>query len=252
MNEKLKLVRNLLEKRSAREKEKLFVVEGPHLIEEAGDRVKYIVHSENLPLAKAYENKGTLRYKVSRERFAELSDVENHQGIMAVVKKCDYQLGDVLKGNKTLIVFCIGVQDPGNLGTIIRSADAFGASGVLLSKGTVDLYNPKVIRSTMGSLFHLPVITIEDEEETIEHLKQKGVKIIATASEAINEVCCVNLKGPLAVLVGNEAAGLPVKTIKLADEAVRIPMSGKAESLNAGMAASIVLYEIIRQKEHGR
>jgi len=252
MNEKLKLVRNLLEKRSARKKEKCFVVEGPHLVEEAGDRVKFVVYSETLPVVKELEKKNVPCYKVSRQQFEELSGVETPQGILAVVREFEYQFRDVLKADKTLIIYCLGVQDPGNLGTIIRSADAFGASGIILSKGTVDLYNPKVVRSTMGSLFHLPIITVEDEKETIEHLKQKGVKIIATAVDAKRIVNDVDLKGPIAVLVGNEGAGLPEDVVKLADETVKIPMPGEAESLNVGVSTAIFLYEALRQKSHGR
>jgi TrmH family RNA methyltransferase len=243
----LKLVRNLLEKRSARRKEGRFVVEGPHLVEEAGDKVECAVFCEYLPIVKKLEEKGVPTYKVSHQQFEELSGVETPQGVLAVVREFEYQFRDVLKADKTLIVFCVGVQDPGNLGTIIRSADAFGASGVILSKGTVDLYNPKVVRSTMGSLFHLPIITVEDDQETIEHLKQKGVKIIATAVDAKRVVSTADLKGPVAVLVGNEGAGLPGEIVKLADEVVKIPMPGKAESLNVGVSTAILLYEILRQ-----
>lgn len=244
----LKLVRNLLEKRSARRKEGRFVVEGPHLVEEAGDKVECVVFCENLPVVKALEEKGVPTYKVSHQQFEELSDVETPQGVLAVVKEFEYQFRDVLKADKTLVVFCVGVQDPGNLGTIIRCADAFGCSGVILSKGTVDLYNPKVVRATMGSLFHLPIITVEDERETIEHLKQKNVKITATSAAGEKSCFEVNLKGPTAILVGNEGAGLPEEVIKLADERVKIPMPGSAESLNVGMSTAIILYEVIRQR----
>lgn len=248
MQAKIKLVRNLLEKRSARRKEKCFVVEGPHLVEEAGERIKFIVYSENLPTVKQLEAKGIPAHKISRQQFAELSGVETPQGILAVVREFEYQFRDVLKGDKSLIVFCIGVQDPGNLGTIIRSADAFGASGVILSKGTVDLYNPKVVRSTMGSIFHLPIFITDDEKETIELLKRKNVKIIATDTAAKKDCFAVDLKGPVAVLVGNEGAGLPEDIIKLADETVKIPMPGKAESLNVGVSTAIILYEVLRQR----
>jgi TrmH family RNA methyltransferase len=262
---KLKLVRNLLEKPSARRKEKCFVVEGPHLVEEAQERIKFIVYSENLPVIKKLEAKSVPAYKVSRQQFAELSGVETPQGILGVVKEFAYQLRDVLtpsvprlrsghlplnKGEireGVVIVFCVGVQDPGNLGTIIRSADAFGASGVVLSKGTVDLYNPKVVRSTMGSLFHLPIITINEARETIEHLKQKGVKIIATGASAELDCFAADLKTPLAILVGNEGGGLPEEVMRMADAQVKIPMPGSAESLNVGVSTAVILYETLRQ-----
>ncbi len=159
MKEKLRLVQNLLEKRRARHKEHRFVVEGPHLVEEAGELIDFIIYSERLPILEKLKQNGVDCCKVSREQFADISEVETPQGILAVVKEKRFELRDVLNG---LVVFCIGVQDPGNLGTIIRTADAVGASGVILSRGTVDLYNSKVIRSTMGSLFHLPIAHADD------------------------------------------------------------------------------------------
>ena len=248
MNEKLRLVRTLLEKRNARSKEQRFVVEGPHLIEEAGDKINFIVYCEKLPVVEKLEEEGVPSYKVSKEQFAELSDVETPQGVLGVVRQFDYQFRDLIKEDKTLIVFCVGVQDPGNLGTIIRSADAFGASGVILSKGTVDLYNPKVVRSTMGAIFHLPIFLTEDDKETIKHLKQKNVKIFATDASAKKDCFAADLKGAAAVLVGNEGAGLPEDIIDLADEIIKIPMPGKAESLNVGVSTAIVLYEALRQR----
>ena len=248
MKEKLKLVKNLLEKRSARRKEGRFVIEGPHLVEEAGDKVNFLIYSENLPVVKKLEAEGVPAYKVSKKEFAGLSGVEAPQGVLGVVRLFSYQLDDLLKGDKTLIVYCAGIQDPGNLGTIIRSADALGATGVILSKGTVDLYNPKVVRSTMGSLFHLPLVLVEDDEETIKQLKRKNVKIIATDALAKKDCVGTDLKGAVALLVGNEGAGLPAELSGLADEMVRIPMPGKAESLNVGVAAAVVLYEVNRQR----
>jgi TrmH family RNA methyltransferase len=255
MKEKIKLVKNLLEKRSARRKEGLFVVEGPHLVEEAirsGAKIKFVVSTHPQREIEEIEV-----IKVSREQFAELSEVRSPQGILAVVKMPECKLGDLLgrAGIKPaptfgcpLIVYCLGVQDPGNLGTIIRSADAFGASGVILSKGTVDLYNPKVVRSTMGSLFHLPIVITEDDQATINYLKENKVKLLATEMKTKQAVNSVDLKGPVTVLVGNEGAGLSEEILKQADETVSIPMAGQAESLNVGMATTVVLYEALRQR----
>ncbi|MBN3033779.1 MAG: RNA methyltransferase [Candidatus Saganbacteria bacterium] len=244
----LKLVRNLLDKRSARRKEGRFVVEGPHLVEEAGDRIECLLYSEHLPEVKKLEEKGVPSYKISRRQFEEFSGVETPQGVLGVARQFEYQFREVLRADKTLVVFCLGVQDPGNLGTIIRSADAFGATGVILSKGTVDLYNPKVVRSTMGSLFHLPIVMTEDEEETIKYLKEHKVKIVAADGSARQDISVTDLKGAVAIMIGNEGAGLAKEVKKLADEKARIPMAGKAESLNVGIAASVLLYEALRQR----
>jgi TrmH family RNA methyltransferase len=245
MKEKIRLVRNLLEKRRARRKEQRFVVEGPHLVEEAGDLIDFVIYSEELPIVAKLRGKGIDCYKISRKQFAEISEVETPQGILAVVREQQFGLRDVLGG---LIVFCIGVQDPGNLGTIIRTADAVAASGVVLSRGTVDLYNSKVIRSTMGSLFHLPIVHVDDVPETIEYLKSRKTRVVATDIEAEKNYFAVDYKGSTSVLIGNEGAGLPEEIINLSDEVVKIPMPGKAESLNVGVSTAVVLYEALRQR----
>jgi TrmH family RNA methyltransferase len=247
MKDKLKLVKNLQEKRNYRRKEGLFVVEGPHLVEEAGERVKFFFYYENLPIVAQLEEQGSIGYKLSRKQFEEISQVETPQGILAVVRGLECSLTDLLKGKETRIVFCVGVQDPGNLGTIIRSADALGASGVILSKGTVDLYNPKVIRATQGSIFHLPIALAEDDLETIGKLKRENVKIIGTAASGPTNVFAADLSGPVAILVGNEGTGLPAEIMGRSDVLARVPIAGKAESLNVGIAAAILLYEIMRQ-----
>lgn len=252
MKEKLRLVQNLLEKRRARHKEHRFVVEGPHLVEESGDLIDFVIYSERLPILEKLKQKGIDCSKVSHEQFADISEVETPQGILAVVREHEFGLRDVLKSSNPLVVFCAGVQDPGNLGTIIRTADAVGASGVIVSRGTVDLYNGKVIRSTMGSLFHLPITHVDDVQETIEYLKGRKIRIVATDARAEKEYFSADLKGPTAILVGNEGAGLAEEIVKSADEAVKIPMPGKAESLNVGISTAVVLYEALRQRTHGR
>ncbi|MFA6548550.1 MAG: RNA methyltransferase [Candidatus Margulisiibacteriota bacterium] len=264
MKEKLKLIKNLLEKRSARRKEGLFVVEGPHLVAEAADQIKFILYAENLPLIKELEAKNILCFKVSKEEFSEISEVEAPQWVLAVVKMREYTLEDLVtpsvsalprhlplsKGERRegVIVFCHEIQDPGNLGTIIRTADAAGASGIILSKGTVDLYNSKTIRSTMGSLFHLPIVEVEDVEETLALLKNKNIKSIAASLSAQKNYFEVDYKGGVVLVVGNEGAGLSTEIIKLCDETVKIPMPGKAESLNVGISTAVILYEALRQR----
>jgi len=238
---------NLLEKKKAREKEKRFVVEGEHLVYEAAEDIIYVLYSAELPAAAWAKKKGIPAYKVSKKVFELLTSVETPQGVLAVVKKPEYSLNDVLANANPLIVLCVGIQDPGNLGTIIRSADAVSAAGVLLSKGTVDLYNQKVIRSTMGSLFHLPVVEAGEVKEIIKEFKDKGIKLVAADAEGKNYWQSV-LSGPSAILIGNEGAGLPDEILKQCDETVKIPMPGKAESLNAAMAASLIMYEALRQR----
>jgi TrmH family RNA methyltransferase len=243
-----RLALSLLEKRKVREKEGKFVVEGERLIREAQDRIHYLIYCEKLPIVGWAEGKGIPAYKVSRKVFELLTSVETPQGALAVVRKPEYPLKDVFRTRNPLVVYCIEIQDPGNLGAIIRSADAVGAAGVLLSKGTVDLYNQKVVRSTMGSLFHLPVLEAGTVEEGIKILKDQGIKLLATDPGSKKDYWEADFKGPTAVLVGNEGAGLAGSILNECDEVIKIPMPGKAESLNAALATSIILYEALRQR----
>jgi TrmH family RNA methyltransferase len=250
MKEKLRLVQNLLEKRKARRKEERFVVEGPHLVEEALDEglIDFVVYSEKLPIVQKLKEKEVNCLKISREQFEHISEVETPQWILAVVKEHKFALSDILKIDNPLIVFCVEVQDPGNLGTIVRTADAVGASGIILSRGTVDLYNGKTIRSTMGSLFHLPIVFIDDVAKTVDALKNKGIKIVGTDISGKKNYFATDFKGPTAILVGNEGAGLSLEQMEMSDELVKIPMPGKAESLNVGVSTAVVLYEALRQR----
>jgi TrmH family RNA methyltransferase len=171
---------------------------------------------------------------------------ETPQGVAALVKLKPFAFADLL-GNNPLILGAAGVQDPGNLGTIIRSAEAMGASGVLTMEGTVHAINPKVIRASAGSLFRLPVVKM-DSAEAVRSLRDQGARILATSSHKgipldeadLTEACCI--------FVGSEGAGISKELIAEADEVIAIPHSERVESLNAGVAASIILYEAARQR----
>jgi len=250
MKEKLRLVKILLEKRKVRREQELFVVEGPHLVEEAAESIDFVVYAEQLPQLAILEDRGIDCFKVSKKEFSEISEVETPQWILAVVKQQKFSLEDILKVQNPLIVCCVEVQDPGNLGTIIRTADAVGADGVILSRGTVDLYNGKVIRSTMGSMFHLPIVEADDLIDTIEILKQKNVRIISADTDGQIDYFAADYREPVAILVGNEGAGLSKGVLDLSDQVVKIPMPGKAESLNVGISTALMLYEALRQRTY--
>lgn len=241
-----------MEKRRARRSEGRFVVEGPHLVEEAAGQIDFVLYAEDLPLISKLQDIGVNCLKVSKNDFQQLSEVETPQWVLAVVKERQYQLDHIMEAASPLIVFCVEVQDPGNLGTIIRTADAVGAAGVITSRGTVDVYNSKVIRSTMGSLFHLPLVEAEDTLKMIEQLKKFRVQIVAADINGVDDYFSADFNQPTALLVGNEGAGLPAKVVELADKAVRIPMPGRAESLNVGVSSAVILYEALRQRIYGR
>lgn len=175
---------------------------------------------------------------------------ETPQGVAALVKARNFTLDDVLRPHQPLAVVLSGIQDPGNLGTILRSAEAFGASGVLLGEGTVSQFNPKVVRASAGSVFRIPAVTVK-VEEAVRRLREAGLHLVATSSHGGTLADQTSLSGRLALFIGNEGSGLPQELMSQMDETVVVPHSGHVESLNAGVAASILLYEAARQRRAG-
>ena len=180
--------------------------------------------------------------------FASVVPSDAPQGVAALARWKEFSLEDVLAKSATGPLLAIaGVQDPGNLGTILRSAEAFGAGGVLLGEGTVSMFNPKVVRASAGSVFRLPV-TRAKLADTLGLMKEHGLRLVATVSHKGTPLDQAKLSGPLAIFIGSEGAGLSRDLIKEMDEVVAIPQAPQVESLNVGVATSIVLYEVMRQK----
>lgn len=186
-------------------------------------------------------------YVLPDNLFREVSDTENPQGILAVAKMPDYSLYETVQG-ESLVVILEEVQDPGNMGTILRTAHAAGFNAVIVLKGSVDVYNPKTIRSSAGSIFHIPVILCENVEECMRYLKGMDIKIFGAHLDAKKSHYQVKLDKNAAILIGNEARGLSDGIIKYVDEKIKIPIPGGAESLNASVAAGIIIYEAVRQR----
>ncbi|MHC1720642.1 MAG: TrmH family RNA methyltransferase [Clostridiaceae bacterium] len=241
-----------LKEKKHREGRKQFLVEGLRFVSEAaesGFEISAIFLSEDM--AGKWEsmgiknkiNAGTKIYKLAGRLFKDISFTENPQGIAAVVHfrrlEAERQEGFYVLADK--------IQDPGNLGTIIRSAHASKALGVIITKGTVDVYNDKTLRSTMGSIFHVPVI--EDEDLSyLDRLRASGFKLIASSLDTQNNFFQADLCGNVIIAVGNEGAGLSSDIMDKADILVQIPMPGGAESLNVSAAASIMMFEVVRQR----
>lgn len=174
---------------------------------------------------------------------AQLSDTVTSQGVFAVVRAVPASWSDVTR--PLLVVICAQVRDPGNAGTVIRCADAFGADAVVLTKGSVELHNPKTVRASVGSIFHLPVITGADLSEAVEWLRGQGLQVLAAdgGGASLDELAKLDqLSRPTAWIMGNEAWGLPELERSLADQVVGVPMWGQAESLNLSTAAAVCLY----------
>lgn len=250
-NSLFKFIKKLKDRRF-RQKEGKFLLEGSRLIEEAVKakmEIEYLVLCEE----KEYivENIALLKENVSEDKififskslFLQLASTENPQGIIAVVKNKELSIN--LNGNFFLV--CDKVQDPGNLGTIIRTAHASGVDGIILTKGTVDIYNDKTIRSTMGSIFYVPIFYDNDDFSIIKKLQESGVSLVTTSLEESKNFFDEDLKGKIALAVGNEGNGISIELFELADKKVKIPMPGGAESLNVAIATSIILFEKVRQ-----
>ena len=246
-----------LRERKFREEKRLFFIEGIRFVEEAlnaGAGIELIMVSERLQGIKGgkkiLEKAAAWKHKVvtvSDRLFREVSDTENPQGVLAVVKMMDYSLVDVVRDN-SLVLILDSLQDPGNMGTIIRTADAAGVTGIIISKGCVDIYNPKVLRSTMGSVFHVPFCITDNLNKTVEWLKSNNIRLLAAHLDGASNYFDLDLKGSIAFIVGNEANGISDEIASLADLLVKIPMPGKAESLNASVAAGLLMYEAVRQR----
>ena len=169
---------------------------------------------------------------------------------MAVVKLHISNLEDVLVDSNNFLVLLDRLQDPGNMGTIIRTADALGANGVVITRGSVDMFNPKTIRSTMGSIFHIPLVYYDDINDALMELKEKNIKIMSTSLESSVPCYEVDFTKDFALVIGNEASGISKEVLDNSDTLIRIPMVGRAESLNAGVASGIVMYEASRQRKN--
>ncbi|OPH56167.1 rRNA methyltransferase [Paenibacillus ferrarius] len=253
-NARVKDWAQLLERRG-RDKQGKYLIEGYHLVEEAlraGARVETIVYSLEKGAPTGWDELEQAASPVewvgvSQAVLAKCSDTQTPQGVLAIVARPQLGMDELLAGEHDLVVVLDGVQDPGNLGTIIRSADAVGAKAVVLGRGTVDLYNPKTIRSTMGSMYHLPILEA-DLSLLLPRARERGVRLVTTSLQAERSCYDTDLRQPTWLILGNEGKGVSPEVAAQSDVQVIIPMQGKAESLNVAMAATVLLFEASRQR----
>ncbi len=259
-NTQVKELIKLMKKSRAREEEGVFLVEGPRMVRELVEDPAWQGRIDRIYLAQNYdrrypEESEMLRKKLRTEIladpvFAHVSDTKTPQGILAVVKRKNYCMADLLGGETrrahVLVLDCL--QDPGNLGTIFRTAEAAGATGILMSRDCVDIYNPKVIRSTMGAVFRMPFLYVDDLTGAVTELKTREIRVFAAHLEGKNAYDGEDYSGGTAFLIGNEGNGLREEVAECADCRIRIPMQGKAESLNAAVAAAVLMFEVSRQR----
>ncbi len=264
-NAKIKEIHKLNEKSKARREAGLFVTEGPKMFMEAPlewveqvyvtrefldriDRESSAVTVESDRSLKISEMIGWMETDiVTPDQMNKISDTQTPQGILCILRQPGYTIDDILshKGRKDddrkLIMVLEDIQDPGNLGTIFRTAEGAGASGIILSEGCVDIYNPKTVRSTMGSIYRMPFIYTDDLKGAVDKLKDNGVTVYAAHLKGERSYDDIEYADS-AFLIGNEGNGLRDETAALADEYIKIPMEGELESLNASVAASVLMY----------
>ena len=243
-----------LKQKKYRQQQGLFLAEGLRTVEEAvasktvvsifytaieDDRTRSVLEEAAAQQLKLY--------CVSDAVMKKIADTDTPQGIIAVCKMQNVTLDKLLsKGEMLLVLDRVG--DPGNLGTMLRTADAAGIGGVVLLKGCVDIYAPKTVRSSMGSLFHVPVVSGIGEDNFIAEAKDAGYELLVTSLEGADNLFKADLGGRIAFVMGNEAGGVSANLLERADKRVFIPMAGRAESLNVAMAAGVVMFEALRRR----
>ncbi len=257
-NPRIKKVVQWQAKAKERKKDNVFLAEGVKMYEEAPEssvREVYIIEEaleklERDPVLKRKLER-TGYETVSPEVFRKMSDTQTPQGILTVLKRPEYKLEDLLKVKDPLFVLLEDIQDPGNLGTIVRTGEGAGVTAVIMTKNTVDIFNPKTIRATMGSVYRVPFLYVDSIEDTIKSLHNANVKTYAAHLKGSTYYDSFSFTEGTAFLIGNEGNGLRKETAEMASSCLKIPMEGQVESLNAAIATSLLMYEVHRQRKSG-
>lgn len=254
-NAQVKMAAALAKKAKYRKETGLFVVEGPKMFSELPrERIHAVYVSESFLKQEEHKKmlEGLKRAEVvTDEVLKAMSDTQTPQGILALAKQDSWTLEDMFPADRQpLLMILETIQDPGNLGTILRAGEGAGVTGVIMNTATADIYNPKVIRSTMGSIYRVPFLYVSDLHETLKQLKSRKVQLFAAHLEGQNDYDQEDYTRAAGFLIGNEANGLTAETAALADTLVKIPMLGKVESLNAAVASSILMFEAARQRRN--
>lgn len=247
-------VKNLIllgKKSKARREQGVFLAEGRKMFEEAPKEwIQKVYVAESFLAQEEHKNslKGVDYEVLSDHVFKAASDTQTPQGILTVLSMPQWNLEDTIQASQGSYLFLESIQDPGNLGTMLRTGEGAGITAVIANKTTVDLYNPKTIRSTMGSIYRVPFFVADDFADVICQMKKQGVKMYAAHLQGSVPYDEPDYTGASGFLIGNEGNGLTEETTALADAYIRIPMEGKVESLNAAIAATILMYEVNRQR----
>lgn len=250
-NAQIKKVVQLNQKAKARREQGLFIAEGKKMFYEApGDWIHKVYISESLSGDSGIMNKasGYCYEIVTDVVFRQMSDTQTPQGVLTVLKTPSYSMEEIISQENPFLMVLEDIQDPGNAGTIIRTGEGAGIHGVFLTRNSVDITNPKVIRSTMGSIYRMPFLYVEDVISLKKEFQKRKIRSFAAHLNGKNSYDKENYCGGTAFFIGNEGKGLTEKAALSADCLIRIPMCGQVESLNAAMAAGILMYEAARQR----
>ena len=257
-NEQVRHVQNLVKKSRDRREEGLYVAEGLRICRELDPKETvslYVTEAFLEGPGKEGDTAGWLKHfccdTVSEPVMRAMADTQTPQGILAVVRQKTYTLESILEGAECPCLMILEtIQDPGNLGTIIRAGEGAGMTGIIMDRGTADIYNPKVIRSTMGSILRVPFLYVPDLGKACLQAKKRGIRLFAAHLDGKQPYDREDYTGPCGFLIGNEANGLSDSVSALSDVYVKIPMKGKVESLNAAVAASVLMFEAARQRRN--
>lgn len=262
-NQRIKELSQIQKKSKVRSREGVFVAEGIRMVRETPyDRLVSLYFSESFEKKYGREvldaisgGDAKIREQIRKKTeilsdpvFSYVSDTKTPQGVLAVVRQMEYTLEQMTEGVVPHLMILDNLQDPGNLGTIFRTAEAAGVTGIMMSRDCVDIYNPKTIRSTMGALYRMPFVYVEDLRETILSLKEKKIRSYAAHLDGKNTYDKEDYRKGTAFLIGNEGNGLRKEMAECADSWIRIPMCGQVESLNAAVAATVLMFEVSRQR----
>ena len=254
-NGRVKHLVSLQKKKKEREEENVFLAEGIRMFREVpGERLKEVWMSESFyrkarALAeRVLEGSSAGRVLLSDHVYEHVSDTKTPQGVLCVVERKEHDLAGMLGGGAPFLLVLDNLQDPGNVGTMLRTAEGAGVTGVILSRDCADIYNPKTIRSTMGSIYRMPFCYVKDLPAAVDQMRGAGVHTYAAHLDGKRDYDQEDYRKPCAFLIGNEGSGLREETLKRAETYIRIPMKGQVESLNAAAAASVLMFEAARQR----
>lgn len=255
-NKKVKELNAIIKKSGTGKKRNVYIIEGIRMFRELKrDEIIELYVSESFES----KNRRILKeiypqYEILTEKvFEYISETRTPQGVLAVLRRKEYDLDDILdkkliSERPHMLLILDTLQDPGNLGTLLRAGEGANITGVIMNKSTVDIYNPKVIRSTMGSIFRVPFVYVEDLRETLRELKDRRINVYASSLESSINYEEMDYDNDTAFIIGNEAAGIQKELLDLVEKKIKIPMYGSVESLNAAVAGSILMYEAARQR----